>query len=221
MAGNRIELPLTYYDLEFGPDHVLRAWRTVGDSVPLNQDGAFAGTAQTMGFHAVPVSKIGLYASHGDLENVRAQLRDHVDVNLRDNLGMSPLHAAALFGHKDVAELLLANKADVNAKDNIGVTPLLWALSRGHEDVAILLLANNADVNAKGPLGHTALHYAAGKGYLNIVKLLLAHKADVNAREQQGYTPLDYAIFRGHKDVAELLRQHGGHGVQHHQLKSN
>ena len=27
-------------------------------------------------------------------------------------------------GHKDVAELLLANKAEVNAKDNDGETPL-------------------------------------------------------------------------------------------------
>ena len=37
---------------------------------------------------------------------------------------MTLLHYAALKNHKDLAELLLANKADVNAKDNYGNTPL-------------------------------------------------------------------------------------------------
>ena len=36
------------------------------------------------------------------------------------NVGWTPLHWAAVNGHKDVAELLLANKAEVNAKDNNG-----------------------------------------------------------------------------------------------------
>ena len=46
---------------------------------------------------------------------------------------------AALRGHKDVAELLLANKAEVNAKDNNGETPLHEAVDKGHKDVAGLL----------------------------------------------------------------------------------
>jgi len=41
--------------------------------------------------------------------------------------------------HKDVVELLLANKADVNAKDNSGKTPLHIAVSKGHKDVVELL----------------------------------------------------------------------------------
>ena len=42
----------------------------------------------------------------------------------KDNKGKTPLHWAALSGHKDVVELLLASKAEVNAKNNDGQTPL-------------------------------------------------------------------------------------------------
>jgi len=37
------------------------------------------------------------------------------------------LHKAAGWGHKEVAELLIANGADVNAKDEDGDTPLVYA----------------------------------------------------------------------------------------------
>jgi ankyrin repeat protein len=51
--------------------------------------------------------------------------------------GATPLHLAALSGHKDLAEILLAHGADVNAKDNSGKTPL--QLAKRRKDVAGLL----------------------------------------------------------------------------------
>jgi ankyrin repeat protein len=50
------------------------------------------------------------------------------DVNAKDEKGWTPLHEAALGGHKETVELLIAKGADVNAKNNDGVTPLNWAL---------------------------------------------------------------------------------------------
>ncbi|HYL85379.1 MAG TPA: ankyrin repeat domain-containing protein, partial [Candidatus Angelobacter sp.] len=41
--------------------------------------------------------------------------------------GQTPLHLAACWGRKDIAELLLASGADVNPKDNTGATPLYYA----------------------------------------------------------------------------------------------
>jgi ankyrin repeat protein len=44
---------------------------------------------------------------------------------------------AAIAEHKDMVELLLANKADVNAKDKSGMTPLSWVLAQ--KDMVVLL----------------------------------------------------------------------------------
>jgi ankyrin repeat protein len=41
--------------------------------------------------------------------------------------------------HKDVVELLLANKTEVNAKMTNGATPLHLTVTRGCKDVAELL----------------------------------------------------------------------------------
>lgn len=66
-------------------------------------------------------------------------LASKAEVNAKNDHGATPLHLAAAYGHKSVAELLLANKAEVNASDGNGLTPLHWASTRGHTDVAELL----------------------------------------------------------------------------------
>jgi ankyrin repeat protein len=100
----------------------------------------------------------------------------------RDKLdGRTPLHWAAIKGHKDIAELLLANKADVDAKTN--------------------------GFGTAG--GDTPLHFAALGGHKDVAELLLDHGADVNAKNSKGQTPLLIVLF-SHRDVAKLLRQRGG-----------
>jgi len=150
-------------------------------------------------------------ARDGNLRKVQALLKDHPDlVFSKDNTGSTPLHVAAMTGHKDVVELLLARKAKVNARSNDGTTPLHLAAGYGHKEVAELLLANKAGVNAAAKTGDTPLHLAAFHGHNDVVALLLASKAKVNARDKAGLTPLRMAASSGREDVAELLRKHGG-----------
>ena len=155
-------------------------------------------------------------AKAGDLEKAKALLKDPPDLVFnKDNDGRSPLHWAASHGHKNVVELLLANKAELNAKDNNGGTPLLYATAGGRGDVVQLLLANKAEVNAKDKGGMTPLHWAASMGHKDMAELLLTNKAEVNATNNLGVTPLHCATAGGYnvgfQAVAELLRQHGGH----------
>jgi ankyrin repeat protein len=170
------------------------------------------------------VYKIHDAAMQGDLAKVKALLKEDPDLVAGEyNNGMTPLHRAAEFNHKDVVELLLASKADVNAKDDNGRTPLNIAAQEGHKDEVELLLANRANVNANAQNGWTPLHWAVEKGNKDMAELLLANKADVNARASKasfipirepvsgkreisgGWTPLLLAANGGYRDIAELL----------------
>ncbi len=145
-------------------------------------------------------------AQVGDLGKVKALLKaDPALAVSKDQDGLTPLHWAALQGHKDVAELLLTNKADINARDKLGTTPLHAATIAGQKDVAELLLANHADVNARDNDRRTPLHYAAANCQTAVAKLLLAAEADVNAKDKNGLTPLHWAAFKNCKAVVELL----------------
>ena len=64
----------------------------------------------------------------GDIEAVKQHIAAGMDMDGKNENGMTPLFGAAFNGHKEVAELLIAAGADVNAKDVDGETPLDWAI---------------------------------------------------------------------------------------------
>ena len=132
-------------------------------------------------------------------------------MNARTQDDGTPLHYAARYGHKDVAELLLAEGADVNAKDDFAHTPLHHAAQAPIQRSAAtveLLIAHGADANAKDYFVKTPLHYAAQSPTNRsaaTAELLLANGADANAKDLFSKTPLHYAAISGDAFVAELL----------------
>ena len=95
-------------------------------------DLAHGKTANLLRKHGGKNGTILTAAAAGDFEAVKEFLDTGADVNPKDGiLESTPLYAAALGGHKEIAELLLANGAGVNAiivsAPFQGKTPLDWA----------------------------------------------------------------------------------------------
>jgi len=99
-------------------------------------------------------------AIDGNIEAVKQHLAAGADVEF-DIYGLSVLDLAAGEGHKEIAELLIAEGADVNTKPgDEETTPLHLAAMNGHTEVAELLIAKGADVNAKDTQSKTPLDWA-------------------------------------------------------------
>ena len=79
----------------------------------------------------------------GNIEAVKQAIADGADVNALGDEGETPLHQAAIGGHKEVAELLIAKGADLDAK-SYGETPLDLAIRLGQTETAALLRKHGA-----------------------------------------------------------------------------
>ena len=149
-------------------------------------------------------------ARSGDLDKVKAILAAEPEsVSSRDTVSGTALMYAAVFGHRDVAEYLLAHRAEVDQVSAGGQTALMLAAVDGKPDVAELLLQHGANINAKSNDGSTPLSYAVSGGRFDVAKMLLDHGAGVNMSDASGLTPLHEAAGDGHKDLAELLLARG------------
>ncbi len=76
----------------------------------------------------------------------------------------SPLHIAALEGHRAVVELLLARGAAVNATSKYGDTPLHFAITHGDREVITSLYKAGADVKIENDDGVSAVSLGAKIG---------------------------------------------------------
>ena len=168
-------------------------------------------------------------ADVGLLKIVDYLLRQEDDfANIRDNVGNTPLSAAARGNSLEVMDLLLKHPSfDVNAKNILGPTPLLVAL---YIDSALaterLLRHPNIAINALNQKGFTALHFAITKSLI-LVKMLSEAGADYNAQTTSGLSVLysarraqrqeiaDYLVSLGAKDSHNDVEKGESNGIIH------
>jgi ankyrin repeat protein len=79
-------------------------------------------------------------AQSNDLENARLLIDAGINIDQRGDLGRTPLHEAAAFGHRDMVLFLIESGADVHALTE-GDTPFRLARIKGHTEICDLLRA--------------------------------------------------------------------------------
>lgn len=144
---------------------------------------------------------------------VNTILESGIKVDVRDNLGRTPLSCAARAGNQAAVRKLLDRRdVDLNLQDRYGRTPLSYAAEHGDEKVVNLLLdREDVDADPKDFSEWTPLSYAAQNGRENIVRTLLK-RSDVRANriDSCGRTPLLLAIKRNHEAIGKVLLEQPG-----------
>ena len=121
-----------------------------------------------------PKISIHQAAKDGNIETVKLDLADGMDVNAKDDRRRTSLHYAAEEDYKEIAELLIAAGVNVNAKNNLGGTPLHEATASGHKEIVDVLVTKGANVNANIG-GWTPMHLAIDEGHTETADLLRQH----------------------------------------------
>eukprot|EP00729_Bicosta_minor_P005628 gene5628-910_t len=151
-------------------------------------------------------------------------------VNRKDDLGRSPLCAAAYMCQPECCKILLESGAHVSDKDKSWLRPLHWACIGGCEESSKLLLEKSKDfglVNAVDRrMRQSPLHMAAANGHHDLCEVLVRHVEDnskgitmkksqlVNFQDRHGRTPIHLAAYNGYEMVLKTLLEHDGAGAK-------
>ena len=174
-------------------------------------DGAAVRTLLQRGFDPNTPDANGQYGLYLALREPSLQVaRVLVDwpqtrVDVRNRVDESPLMMAALKGHAELVQRLIARGADVNKP---GWTPLHYAATGGHAAIIAMLLDAHAYIDAESPNGTTPLMMASQYGTAAAVRQLLEAGADASLKNQLGLSAQDFAFRAQRQDVADLIASH-------------
>ena len=147
-------------------------------------------------------------AMRGDIDTVRALLRDGADVNAAQGDGLTALHWSALGDDVATIEVLLYAGATVEPTTRLGgYTPLHLALLEGNGAAAVYLLGAGSDGERVTDTGVSPLHLAAQAGELVALNALIDSGADVDVQDEYlERTPLHFATANSRLEaIAALL----------------
>lgn len=135
-----------------------------------------------------------------------------VNVNARDEAGLTPLHflienRKSMEGALPLLRRLFESGADIHGVATNGAeTPLMTAARTGWRAAFDYLLEQGAAMTDVSATGDTLLHMAAASHRRDILEAVLASgEVDIDARNRAGHTPLYVAAHRNRRELVEML----------------
>ncbi|CAE7237745.1 ANK1 [Symbiodinium sp. CCMP2456] len=123
--------------------------------------------------------------------------------------GLTPLHAAAAAGSRDVLAVLLDRSASLQLPDGTGTSALGHAAGSGQVELMHWLVENGLEPDARNDSERTALHLAAASGQVSACEALLQAAKEpqelLQAQDWEGATAAHMAVRGGHASVCRLL----------------
>ena len=132
-----------------------------------------------------------------------------LDINVRDDLGMTPLlQAISRKVEPAVVRFLIHRGADIHAKDPFGDTTLTCAMKHGKQEAtALLLIAEGVDLFATSDSGNVAAQSASKYKMHNLKNVILSKT--VAGCDQRGNTSLHAMAMQGDFEGVKLLLEQG------------
>jgi len=141
---------------------------------------------------------------------VKVLLDNGADINLLDNINMSPLNTAINENKTEIANILIERGANVNYKNIYGITPQhLAARTKNSSVLKKLLSKKEIEIDPMDNTGASPLIYASIIGDIECMKILLDNGANINVIDINGRTPIFYALESGQIDALKLLIDKG------------
>ena len=157
--------------------------------------------------------------SGAPVQEVEKFLKDNPAWDVNEDFGddWTALHFACIYGHHEVASLLLVHPAiNVNQKSISGSSPFFIASSNGHvETVKVLLQDSRVEINMPANNGCTPVWSASHWGNGGVIKWMIAsgRELDLDRKGKVGgkeYTPIETARAENRTSLASLLERFKG-----------
>lgn len=152
-------------------------------------------------------------ARNGKTDAARLLIQNGAAIDLRDELGWTPLQEASWHEHFDFVQELVKQGADFNTKAMNSFTPLGCATINNDKKMCCFLVEHGARITHPSLLRST-LEYAAGEGKLDVVERLVDAGVPFQLKGKHGRNALQCARQKGHIEVVAYLDMQAKKGVQ-------
>jgi ankyrin repeat protein len=145
----------------------------------------------------------------GDKELITLYIQKGIDINQKDENGLTPLMVAARSNLLDIVHLLVAKGAHVGAKDLSHNQALHIAIKYKNTEVALYLASLSQNLDYKDRDGNDALMLAAANNLLAMVDYLSREVSSKHIFNNTGFNALHLAAIQGHTSVVAKLLEIG------------